>query len=324
MRRAGFAHRQTYEKFLARYKMISQYTWPNYRGAGAKEGVQVLVKDKCFHHDVKYGRSKIFIRNPGTVFDLERHRNQMIPHIVTLIQKHVRGWLCRQKYKKMVAALTIIRYYRNYRLRMYIERLAKLFRNARNMPDYGKSIQWPSERLVHRDARKILQDIFSKWRCFMILRRYPRLEWPTLRLQIIAAHALGRKRPHLGLNRKWQGNYLSIASENTQYNAFNASARTMMNTDNFKSILFSGFVKKFNRFNKTADRAIIITENTIYKLDDARGKFRNMKRSIAIRDVSILYKKDFFPLLIWDIFAAHGTQCKSRQGSVDSISFTGQ
>uniref|UniRef100_A0A1L8E5C9 Putative myosin class ii heavy chain n=1 Tax=Nyssomyia neivai TaxID=330878 RepID=A0A1L8E5C9_9DIPT len=286
VRRAGFAHRQTYEKFLQRYKMISQYTWPNYRGATPKEGVQVLMKDKGFQHDVKYGRSKVFIRTPGTVFELERHRNQMIPQIVTLIQKHVRGWICRQRYKKMLAARTILRGYRNYRLRKYVEKLAKLFRNARNMPDYGKSIVWPSEKLVQRDAKRILQDIFLKWRCFMILRRYPRSEWPTLRLQIVAAHALGRKRPHLGLHRKWQGNYLSVATENTQYNAYNASARTMMNTDNFKNIVFSAFVKKFNRFNKSADRAIMITENAIYKLEDARGKFRNMKRSIAIKDLT--------------------------------------
>lgn len=113
VRRAGFVHRQRYDKFLLRYKMISQYTWPNFKAGSDKDGVKVLVKEKGFANDVKFGKTKIFIRSPQTLFALEKARNDMIPHIVTLLQKQVRGWICRQRYKKMKAALVIIRYYRS-------------------------------------------------------------------------------------------------------------------------------------------------------------------------------------------------------------------
>lgn len=44
VRRAGFAYRRLYDKFLHRYKCLSKNTWPNYKG-NAKDGVQILVND---------------------------------------------------------------------------------------------------------------------------------------------------------------------------------------------------------------------------------------------------------------------------------------
>jgi len=73
--------------------MISQYTWPNFRNGSEKEGVQVLIDETGYTDDVKYGKTKIFIRSPRTLFELENKRNQLIPGIVTLIQKTWRGKL---------------------------------------------------------------------------------------------------------------------------------------------------------------------------------------------------------------------------------------
>lgn len=62
------------EAILARYKMISQYTWPNFRGGSDKDGVRTLMDEKGFNNDVKYGHTKIFIRSPQTLFALEKVR----------------------------------------------------------------------------------------------------------------------------------------------------------------------------------------------------------------------------------------------------------
>lgn len=286
VRRAGFVHRQRYDKFLLRYKMISQYTWPNFRGGSDRDGVKVLLNEKNFSHDVKFGKTKIFIRSPQTLFALERQRNDMIPHIVTLLQKQVRGWICRQQYKKMKAALVIMRHYRKYKLKSYVQDLALRFRNARQLRDYGKGIQWPQPPLVGREAEKQLRMLFSRWRASMILRKYPRDEWPQLRLQIITASALRKRRKFWGQDRRWMGNYLSITAENSNYSSYNASINNIKNTDNFRAVLFSAFVKKFNKCNKSADRAIIVTDGAIYKLDGPKNKFRNMKRTVAIKEIT--------------------------------------
>lgn len=52
--------------------MISQFTWPNFRSGSDRDGVRVLIEEKGFAHDVKYGHTKIFIRSPNTLFKLEQ------------------------------------------------------------------------------------------------------------------------------------------------------------------------------------------------------------------------------------------------------------
>jgi myosin-1 len=52
--------------------MISQYTWPNYRGGSDKDGVKMMMDEKGFSNDVQYGHTKIFIRSPPTLFALEK------------------------------------------------------------------------------------------------------------------------------------------------------------------------------------------------------------------------------------------------------------
>uniref|UniRef100_A0A1I8PHP1 Myosin motor domain-containing protein n=1 Tax=Stomoxys calcitrans TaxID=35570 RepID=A0A1I8PHP1_STOCA len=285
VRRAGFVHRQRYDKFLLRYKMISQYTWPNFRAGSDRDGVRVLIEEKGFGQDVKYGHTKIFIRSPRTLFSLEQQRNDMIPHIVTLLQKQVRGWIARQNYKKMKSALVIMRAYKTYKLRSYVQELANRFRTAKNMKDYGRSIQWPHPPIAGKRAEPGLRRIYDNWRAYMILRKYPRSEWPQLRLQIIAATAIKGRRPYWGQQNKWFGDYLANSHENSASAAYGTNVRNLKNADGFKSVLFSSFAKKYNKHNKQADRAFIITESAIYKLDGAKNKFKNMNRSINIQDL---------------------------------------
>ena len=39
----GFVLSMPFDRFLARYKLLTQYTWPNFRGKGPKEAIQVSV-----------------------------------------------------------------------------------------------------------------------------------------------------------------------------------------------------------------------------------------------------------------------------------------
>lgn len=286
VRRAGFVHRQRYDKFLQRYKMISEYTWPNFRGS-PKEGVEVLMDILNFRDDVKFGRTKLFIRSPKTLLALENKRNEMIPVIVTFLQKQVRGWICRQQYKRMLAAVTIMRCYNEFKRRKYMEELANKFRYAKNMKDYGKSIVWPVAPTCVRKSEPGLRMLYNKWRASMLLRKFPRSEWAQLRLQIAAASALKQRRKFWGQNRRWLGNYLTNPTENTNYSHYNASINNMRNADgHFSKVLFSSFVKKFNKNNKSAERAIVLNESTVYKLDGYKNKFKNMSRTLEIKDVS--------------------------------------
>lgn len=177
-------------------------------------------------------------------------------------------------------------FHSQYKLRGYVQDLATRFKRASTARDYGKSIAWPRPPLVGRHAEAGLQRLFNKWRSHMLLRKYPRSEWPQLRLQIVAASALRRRRRFWGQDRKWLGNYLANSAENSNYSNFVTSCNNIRNTDGYKQLLFSAFVKKVNRFNKMADRVIIVTDSAVYKLDGCKKKFRNLKKAVLIKDVS--------------------------------------
>ncbi|XP_029660963.1 unconventional myosin ID [Formica exsecta] len=284
VRRAGFVYRQRYDRFLKRYKMISQYTWPNFRGGNDKDGVRTLMEEKNFSNDVKYGHTKIFIRSPQTLFALEKARSDLIPGIVVLLQKQWRGYLCRQKYKKMKAALILIDHYKRYKRRVYINELERTFRNAKNMQNYGKHLPWPRENFAVRHVMPALKNMYARWRAWMVLRVIPREDWPQLRLKMAAGAVLRSKRSYWGQDRRWEGNYLSKPDENPQSDVFNSSINNLRNTDHFKTVLFSAFIRKTNRFNKPADRVLVVTEHAVYKLDDVR--FKNMRKGMPIAEIT--------------------------------------
>lgn len=62
-----------------------------------------------------------------------------------------------------------------------------------------------------------------------------------------AGAVLHSKRLHWGQNRRWEGNYLSKPDENPHNDVFISSINNLRNTDHFKTVLFSTFVRKTNR-----------------------------------------------------------------------------
>ncbi|XP_077947356.1 unconventional myosin-Ib isoform X3 [Gasterosteus aculeatus] len=115
VRRAGYAFRQAYEPCLERYKMLCKRTWPHWKGP-AREGVEVLMADlQVPADDFSYGRSKIFIRNPRTLFSLEERRRQCLQDLATLIQKIYRGHKCRSHFLLLKKSQIVVSaWYRRY------------------------------------------------------------------------------------------------------------------------------------------------------------------------------------------------------------------
>uniref|UniRef100_A0A4W4FK05 Unconventional myosin-Ib n=1 Tax=Electrophorus electricus TaxID=8005 RepID=A0A4W4FK05_ELEEL len=115
VRRAGYAFRQAYEPCLERYKMLCKQTWPHWKDL-ARKGVEVLLKDlKVPEEEFSYGRSKIFIRNPRTLFFLEERRRQCLEDLATLIQKIYRGWKRRTHFLLLKKSQVVVAaWYRRY------------------------------------------------------------------------------------------------------------------------------------------------------------------------------------------------------------------
>ncbi|XP_047722931.1 unconventional myosin-Ia isoform X1 [Prionailurus viverrinus] len=101
VRRAGYAYRQRYGPFLERYRLLGRSTWPRWNG-GDREGVEkVLGELSLSSEELAFGKTKIFIRSPKTLFYLEEKRRLRLQQLATLIQKIYRGWRCRTHYQLM-------------------------------------------------------------------------------------------------------------------------------------------------------------------------------------------------------------------------------
>ncbi|XP_074596789.1 unconventional myosin ID [Brevipalpus obovatus] len=268
VRRAGFVARMSYDRFLRRYKMISALTWPNYLPSELKDdqaAVKVIID--TYPHlsgDVRYGKTKIFIRSPQTITFLEERRSLTLPLIVILLQKRTRGMIARKRYKKMKAALRIIKFYRYQKLRHYVKLLQVTYCNA---PNFGKSILWPAPPNLLKNSETIssLRKFYNLWKASKIIEVIPVEERPQMQLKVIAADALRGRKTDWGHDHRWEGNYLGMKGENENWDLFNNSCRNL-SKDSFEKVLFSSFIRKINK-SKTADRVLVITNKNIFKLN---------------------------------------------------------
>ncbi|XP_060909740.1 unconventional myosin-Ib isoform X1 [Labrus mixtus] len=153
VRRAGYAFRQAYEPCLERYKMLCKRTWPHWRGP-AREGVEVLMADlQAPTEEYSYGRSKIFIRNPRTLFFLEERRRQCLQDLATLIQKIYRGWKCRSHFLLLKESqIVVAAWYRRFAQQ---KKYKKIKSATTVMQSYARGWQ----------ARKLLRELKYQKRC---------------------------------------------------------------------------------------------------------------------------------------------------------------
>lgn len=99
--RAGFCYKLSYPQFLGRYKMICPRTWPRWRGSPI-EGVSVILRSLPIPTaEFTYGRTKLFVRSPRTVFELEDFRRSRLHDLALLVQKCWRGYKEYKRYHKM-------------------------------------------------------------------------------------------------------------------------------------------------------------------------------------------------------------------------------
>uniref|UniRef100_A0A3Q0QYC1 Osteoclast-stimulating factor 1 n=1 Tax=Amphilophus citrinellus TaxID=61819 RepID=A0A3Q0QYC1_AMPCI len=101
VRRAGYAYRRVFRKFLNRYAILTKESWPTWRG-DEKQGVLHLLRSVNMDQDqFQLGRTKIFIKAPESLFLLEETRERKFDGYARTIQKAWRKYVARKKYVQM-------------------------------------------------------------------------------------------------------------------------------------------------------------------------------------------------------------------------------
>jgi myosin-1 len=97
IRRAGFAYRQTFEKFIERFYLLSpktsyagEYIWTG----DAESGTRQILKDTSIPpEEYQMGVTKAFIKTPETLFALEHMRDRYWHNMAIRIQRAWRNYL---------------------------------------------------------------------------------------------------------------------------------------------------------------------------------------------------------------------------------------
>lgn len=97
IRRAGFAYRQSFEKFVDRFFLLSpatsyagEYTW---QGSYEDATKQILKDTSIPAEEWQMGTTKAFIKSPETLFALEHMRDRYWHNMATRIQRMWRAYL---------------------------------------------------------------------------------------------------------------------------------------------------------------------------------------------------------------------------------------
>uniref|UniRef100_A0A8D2ZXM4 Unconventional myosin-Ib n=1 Tax=Scophthalmus maximus TaxID=52904 RepID=A0A8D2ZXM4_SCOMX len=331
VRRAGYAFRQPYEPCLERYKMLCKRTWPHWRGP-AREGVEVLMTDLQVPADeFAYGRSKIFIGNPRTLFFLEERRRQCLQDLAALIQKIYRGWKCRsqflllkksqivvaawyrryaqqKKYRNIKSATTVVQSYtRGWQIR---REYRKFFRANAGKKIYDFTIQRIMQKYflglkstmpyrfldgVHTELRRI----FHLWRCKKYRSQFTEEKKAVYEEKLEASEIFKDKKALYpsSVSQPFKGDYLEI-TKNPKYQKLSSAMED--------KVLLADVVNKINRANgKGTARIFLLTKNSVVLADHKTGQ---VKVSVPLPDlssVSVSTQSDgFFALKLKEVRGA--------------------
>ncbi|SCU78439.1 LAME_0A04500g1_1 [Lachancea meyersii CBS 8951] len=100
IRRAGFAYRQTFDKFVERFYLLSpqcsyagDYTWQG----NTLDAVKLILRDASIPtSEYQLGVSKVFIKTPESLFALENMRDKYWHNMAARIQRAWRRFLLRR------------------------------------------------------------------------------------------------------------------------------------------------------------------------------------------------------------------------------------
>ena len=97
IRRAGFAYRRPFAKFLQRYAIVTKETWPQWAGQSAAGIKHIMDYVAMEPSQWQMGISKIFIKAPESLFLLEETRERKFDGYARTIQAAYRRYVRRRK-----------------------------------------------------------------------------------------------------------------------------------------------------------------------------------------------------------------------------------
>jgi myosin-1 len=124
VRRAGYAYRQVFDKFVERFAILSKKTWPEPWKGDSRSGAEALLKDLGIDtKEWQMGKTKVFLRSPETLFDLEERKERKYHDSATLIAKTYRAFKLKNYFLQLRAQAADLYNQNKERRRLSVNRI---------------------------------------------------------------------------------------------------------------------------------------------------------------------------------------------------------
>ncbi|VDM14778.1 unnamed protein product [Wuchereria bancrofti] len=159
----------------------------------------------------------------------------------------------------------------------------------------GNAIKWPITPNGFEIFADKLKQMYAIWRANKIINQMPLVLRNSLNEKLAAFHALENKRPEWGYLRSWKGDYLNLDDEiksPSQKYDYLLELDNIRRNSNFSKVLFSSYIQKFNRYNKSSFRVLLITDQFIAKLDAKKFKLLKQQSFENLIGISVSKEND--------------------------------
>ncbi|RKO84221.1 P-loop containing nucleoside triphosphate hydrolase protein, partial [Blyttiomyces helicus] len=101
VRRAGFCYRNTFEKFLRRFAILTRETFPTWTGHPHDGIKHIMASVDMDPKEWQIGTSKLFVKSPESLFLLEEQRDRKYHGHAKVIQRAYRRWKARKYFLEL-------------------------------------------------------------------------------------------------------------------------------------------------------------------------------------------------------------------------------
>ncbi|KAM4735379.1 myosin IEb [Anableps anableps] len=268
VRRAGYAYRRVFNKFLHRYAILTRETWPEWRGEQRKGVLHLLHSVNMDQDQFQLGKAKVFIKAPESLFLLEEMRERKFNGYARVIQKAWRKHIAVRKYVRMREEASDVLLNKKERRRNSI--------NRNFVGDYIGTDNHPEIRqFVGRRERIDFADVVVKYdRRFKTVKR-------DLILTPKFLYLIGREKVKQGpdkgqiqevLKRKIELNRIQSVSLSTLQDDF-----FIVHEEEYDSVLQSVFKTEFlsllvKRYQEKMDRKLALKFNNLLEFKVKKGR----------------------------------------------------
>merc|ERR1719223_574284 len=145
----------------------------HYKGDPRRGCEQLVQLVRLPHDQVEFGKTKIFLKDPETLFGMEDLRDRTMNHFAGRIQ---RAWrlnnpVMRQKHEEEVYFWSMMEYN---------------FYGCGGDADFGKSRQWPEYQQHLTTAVEVCHKIFRNWRAQCMVMSLTPQQQQAMRIKIVS------------------------------------------------------------------------------------------------------------------------------------------